>query len=198
MNSWSDAYDSKPPWDVGHPQFAIVELVFNNELRPGKVLDLGCGTGQNTIFLAENGFDAIGVDISPEAISLARENAKEIGVSVGFRVGDVLRLSRYFPAHSFDAIIDSGLFHILSDDDRWTYVRQIHRVLKENGRYYLLCFSEKEQSRAGPRRVSKAEIDTVFGKHFKINYIADTLFESALHVGGAKAYLVSATRLEGK
>ncbi len=196
MSTWGDSYLSVPPWDVGHPQQAFVELVDRGELRPSRVLDIGSGPGENIIFLAKNGFSAVGIDFTPEAVRISRNRAIERNVEVEFVVGDVLNLQRYFMEGEFDHIIDSGLFHSIHPQNLNEFVRQIKRVLKPDGVYYMLCFSDKEPPGRGPRRVSKAEIRKTLEPHFTIDYIRETIFESRIHEGGAKAYLTRATKGE--
>jgi ubiquinone/menaquinone biosynthesis C-methylase UbiE len=191
--SWEDAYKTTPPWDVGRPQPAFVELVQVEELNKGRVLDIGCGTGENAIYLADNGFSVIGVDLSGRAIAVAREKIAERRLDVDFRVGNALSLG--FKDDSFDYVIDSGLFHTFADNDRPVYVREMARVLVPRGRYFMLCFSEKEPtSWGGPRRITRQEIETAFTPLFRINYIRDSLFATRIHNNGGKAYLTSAIR----
>lgn len=193
MLSWEDAYKTTPPWDVGRPQSAFVELVRAGELNKGRILDIGCGTGENAIHLAENGFSVIGVDLSGRAIAMAREKIAERRLDVDFRVGNALSLG--FKDDSFDYVIDSGLFHTFADNDRPVYVREMARVLVPRGRYFMLCFSEKEPTGwGGPRRITRQEIETAFTPLFGINYIRDSLFATRIHNSGGKAYLTSAIR----
>jgi 2-polyprenyl-3-methyl-5-hydroxy-6-metoxy-1,4-benzoquinol methylase len=110
MSFWDDAYLSHPPWDIGRPQPAFVKLVRSGEMKPCRVLDVGCGTGDNTIFLAKNDFTVAAVDIAPRAIELARAKAVKKEVMIDFRVGSALELDRLFGPDEFDSIIDSGLF----------------------------------------------------------------------------------------
>ncbi|MFW9799812.1 MAG: class I SAM-dependent methyltransferase [Candidatus Thorarchaeota archaeon] len=193
MSTWGDSYSSVPPWDVGHPQKAFVELVNRGELRSSRVLDIGSGPGENTIFLAKNGFSAVGIDFTPEAVRIARNRAIERNVEVEFVLGDVLNLQRYFMEDDFDHIIDSGLFHSIHPQSLNRFVRQIKRVLKPGGVYYMLCFSDKEPPGRGPRRVSREEIMEILQPAFTVDYIRETVFESRIHEGGARAYLTRAT-----
>jgi ubiquinone/menaquinone biosynthesis C-methylase UbiE len=194
LSSWEDAYKTIPPWDVGRPQPAFVELVRAEELSKGRVLDVGCGTGENALYLASDGFSAIGVDLSSRAIAAARAKAAERGLKVEFRAGNALSLD--FKDGVFDNVIDSGLFHTFPDNDRPAYARQIARVLATRGRYFMLCFSEKEPTDwGGPRRITREEIATTFSSHFKINYIRDEFFATRFHTNGGKAYLTSATKI---
>jgi SAM-dependent methyltransferase len=193
LSSWEDAYKTVPPWDVSHPQPVFVELVRAGELNRGRVLDAGCGTGENARYLAGNGFSVIGVDLSSRAIATARAKAMERRLKVDFRTGNALLLD--FKDGVFDNVIDSGLFHTFPDNDRPSYAREIARVLVTGGRYFMLCFSEKEPTGwGGPRRVTREEIEATFSLLFNINYIRDELFATRIHSSGGKAYLTSATR----
>jgi len=194
LSSWEDAYQTTPPWDVGRPQPAFVELVKAGELNRGNVLDVGCGTGENALYLAEKGFSVTGVDLTNRAIAAAREKAAERKVKVDFQEGNALSLD--FKDSVFDNVIDSGLFHTFPDDDRPVYAREIARVLAGRGKYFMLCFSEKEPTNwGGPRRVTRKEIEATFSSFFKINYIRESLFATRFHSNGGKAYLTSATRV---
>ena len=193
MSSWEDAYKTTPPWDVGRPQPAFVELVRARELNQGRVLDVGCGTGENALYFAGNGFSVIGVDLSSRAIAAARAKTAERKLDVDFRAGNAL--SSDFKDGTFDNVIDSGLFHTFTDNDRPTYAHEIGRVLVPRGRYFMLCFSEKEPAGwGGPRRVTRGEIEATLSPLFKINYIRDALFATRFHNDGGRAYLTSATR----
>jgi ubiquinone/menaquinone biosynthesis C-methylase UbiE len=196
LSSWEDAYKTVPPWDVGRPQPALVELVRARELNRGRgrVLDVGCGTGENALYLAGNGFSVSGVDLSSRAIAAARAKAVERRRNIDFRTGNALSLE--FKDSVFDNVIDSGLFHTFPDDDRPVYAREMARVLVTRGRYFMLCFSEKEPTDwGGPRRIRREEIETTFSPLFNINYIKDASFATRIHNSGGKAYLTSATKI---
>lgn len=192
---WDEAYKGTPPWDIGHPQPAFEALVKNGEIKPGKVLDIGCGRGENTIMLAINGCEVTGIDLASNAISDAKAKALERHVKANFLVGNVLQMDKLFPEEEFVTVIDSGLFHAMSDEERPVFAEQVQRVLKKGGKYFMLCFSDKEPTGPGPRRVSKKEIEQTFGFLFKIIYIKESAFESLFGSGRREAYLLSAVKV---
>ena len=193
MISWEDAYKTRPPWDIGRPQPAFVELVQAGELNKGRVLDVGCGTGENALYLAERGFSVAGVDLSTRAIDAAKTKASERKLKVDFKLANALSLD--FENAYFDNAIDSGLFHTFNDNDRVVFAREITRVIKTSGRYFMLCFSDREPTNwGGPRRVTREEIEATFSPLFNINYIKDTYFATRIHNDGGRAYLTSATK----
>jgi 2-polyprenyl-3-methyl-5-hydroxy-6-metoxy-1,4-benzoquinol methylase len=106
--SWDDAYagDTPAPWDIGRPQPAFVRLA-DKGLLLGRLLDSGCGTGEQTLLAAAHGADALGIDVSPRAIKQARGKAAERGLNVRFEVADALRLGDL--GLTFDTIIDKNV-----------------------------------------------------------------------------------------
>jgi len=189
-NSFESAYAGTPPWDIGRPQPAIMRLAETGQIS-GSVLDVGCGTGENVLYLAEHGFAATGIDGAPTAIRKARAKAKRRGLQPHFEVADALNLS--MPERPFDTVIDSGLFHVFSDEDRPRFTKSLGRVVRLGGTYFLMCFSEQQPGDWGPRRVTQAEIRSVFSDGWRVNEIQPSAFETNL--GRAHAWLASITRL---
>ena len=193
MNFFDSAYEEGiPPWDIGRPQKELIRLVEDGEIN-GRVLDTGCGTGENALYLANLGFETWGIDAAPSAIQKANEKAKKRGITVNFLVSDALKLQLL--QNKFDTIIDCGLFHVFSDEERPIFAASLSSALYPGGKYFMLCFSEHEPGSYGPRRVTQAEIRAVFNKGWKINYIRTAEFETKFGVEGVKAWLSSITRL---
>ena len=192
MNFFDSAYKGIPPWDIGRPQKEIIRLAEDGEIN-GTVLDAGCGTGENALYLAHLGFEVWGVDAAEFAIKKAKEKAKEREISVNLLVCDALRLQSL--QNKFNTVIDCGLFHVFSDEERPIFAASLSSVLYPGGKYFMLCFSEHEPGSYGPRRVTQAEIRATFGKGWKINYIKEAEFETAFDSHDVKAWLSSITRL---
>jgi SAM-dependent methyltransferase len=188
-NRFESAYHGTPPWDIGRPQPAIVRLAETGQIS-GAVLDVGCGTGENAIYLAERGLAVTGIDGAPTAIRKARAKAKSRGLDIRFEVADALDLSL---PKSFDTVIDSGLFHVFSDDERTRFTESLGRVVRPGGTYVMMCFSEREPGDWGPRRVTQAEIRSAFGAGWRVNSIDPSAFET--NGGDAQAWLASISRL---
>jgi cyclopropane fatty-acyl-phospholipid synthase-like methyltransferase len=189
-NSFEAAYGGTPPWDIGRPQPAIVRLAEAGQIT-GSVLDVGCGTGENALFLAERGFAVTGVDGAPTAIRKARAKAKRRGLTASFEVADALDLP--VPKRPFDTVVDSGLFHVFSDEERPHFTESLTHVIRHNGTYFLMCFSDQEPGDWGPRRVTQAEIRSVFSDGWQINYVQPSAFDTT--EGHAYAWLASISRL---
>ena len=188
-NSFESAYAGTPPWDIGRPQPAIIRLAETGQIT-GWVLDVGCGTGENLLYLAERGFVAMGIDGAPTAIKKARAKAKRRGLNAQFEVADALNLS--IPTRQFDTVIDSGLFHVFSDEDRARFRDSLGRVIRLGGVYFLMCFSDQQPGDWGPRRVTQAEIRSTFSDGWRVDDIQPSAFET--NVGPAYAWLASISR----
>ncbi len=129
---------STPPWVIGEPQPAIVELERAGRIR-GKVLDVGCGTGEHTILLTGLGYDVLGIDFAPGAVEQARRNAEAKNVDARFEVADAMNLGE---SPRYDTIVDSALFHIFDDADRPKYVASLHGACRPGGIVFVLALSD--------------------------------------------------------
>lgn len=193
MTFFDSAYSGTPPWDIGRPQTEIIRLAAKGEIR-GDVLDVGCGTGENVLYLAGLGHKGLGIDLSPTAIEKARQKAESRRQEVRFVVGDALRLDHL--RVRFDSVIDCGLFHTFSDEMRRTFTNSLESVLKRGGTYFMLCFSEHEPADwGGPRRVTQKEIRNTFGEGWRINYIREARFETNWAQVEGRAWLSSITTM---
>jgi SAM-dependent methyltransferase len=175
---WDRAYlePGSAPWDIGRPQSAFVALADAGEIR-SPVLDSGCGTGEQALFLAERGHEVLGVDVAPTAIARAREKAETRGLGAEFLVHDVLDLAAL--GRQFATVIDSGVFHTFSDEDRPRYVDSLASVTADESVLHLLCFSDQVPGQVGPRRVSQTEIRQAFRDRWEVVQIQGSQFDVA-------------------
>ena len=143
------------------------------------------------------------IDFLEVPIRKAQQKAGERGVQVTFLVKDALTVKDW--SERFDAVIDSGLFHVFSDEDRRRYVEGLATVLKPGGRLFLMCFSDEEPGTQGPRRVSKKELHAAFAEGWSIESIEPTraevrpdLKDLTFSEGGPRAWFVVARRIESQ
>lgn len=184
-SEFDDEYESTPPWDVGRPQPAFVALVDAGVLK-GRVLDVGCGTGEHALLANSLGFDAIGLDFSSRAIELARAKATERGLGARFVVGDALDLSVLYG--QFDTVFDCGLFHVFADEPRAQYVESLRAAVAPGGHVLLLCFSDAVPGQWGPRRVSETELRSSFADGWAVVSLVAARLILNLEVGGVDAW----------
>ena len=188
-----EAYKGRPPWDIGRPQPAFETLADAGEIA-GPVLDAGCGTGENALFLAARGFEVVGVDAVAVAVAAARRKAVARGLEAEFLVHDALALERL--GRRFATVVDSGLFHTFDNDERRRFVTSLAAALKLGGHYFVLCFSERELRDGGPRRVTQAELRTAFDHPpFRVLAIEAAEMATNLDGGGRQAWLARIERV---
>lgn len=165
---FDDSYLGTPPWDIGRPQPEFLRLA-DAGVVTGRVLDVGCGTGEHALMAAGRGLDATGVDSAPRAIASARRKAAERGVDARFLEWDARRLGEL--DGRFDTVIDCGLFHVFDDDDRARYVESLAAAIPPGGRFLLCCFSDRQPGDWGPRRVAREELEASFDRGWTVTSI---------------------------
>lgn len=142
------------PWDIAEAQPAVIEWDEAGGFS-GDVLDIGCGTGDNAVYLASRGHSVTAIDGAPGAIETARERAAARGVPVTFAVADAFALPE---AERYDTILDSALYHCLPSERRATYVAELYRVARPGARLNLLGVSERAPEGTPPSRVTEREL----------------------------------------
>ena len=170
--TFENFYAGPAPWDIGRPQGPIAAVAAR---VTGSVLDAGCGTGDNALFFAARGHRVTGIDFVEEAIRRARVKAAERGLPVEFLVKDATTLGDW--GERFASVIDCGLFHVFSDDDRHSYVQGLAQVVEPGGRLFLMCFSDEEPGTEGPRRVSRQELYDTFADGWEVESVHPVQFE---------------------
>lgn len=155
----------KPPWDSGLPAPELVRAIAG---RPaGRALDVGCGTGTNVRYLAEQGWQATGIDFAPSAITKAKRKLKDLPATL--LVGDVTKLESFPLPGPFDLALDMGCWHSLAPEGQRRYAAGLAHWLKP-GSHYLLYAFQPDVSRNLWGFTREIVIET-FARHFKLtNY----------------------------
>jgi SAM-dependent methyltransferase len=195
-HDWDDSYtgNALAPWDLGRPQPAFARLADLGALS-GRLLDAGCGTGEHAMLAASHGAQALGIDISPRAIEIARGKAADRGIDAAFEVRDAQALGA--TGWVFDTVVDCGLFHVFDDADCAGYVAAVGSVLRPGGHLHLMCFSDRQGGDWGPRRVTEDELRAAFGTGWRIDGIIRDRFDlkPGVAMPTAEAWLVDVVRL---
>lgn len=163
-------FRSRTPWDTNITPPEVVDLIEREHLPPGRALDLGCGTGTNTLYLARHGFEASGVDFVPRAIELARRRAQAENLQVEFRAADVLAPGAFHGP--FDLILDVGCFHSIDPGGRARYADNV-RTWTHAGSHFLLYVFFPRKMRLRSIGVTRAEVEQLFGQAFALRRYAD-------------------------
>jgi SAM-dependent methyltransferase len=190
---WDASYTSGPaPWDIGRPQPAILRLASAGAFA-GTVLDAGCGTGENTLHIAQLGLPVLGVDVAETALAMARRKARDRGLAAEFAAADAFHLNRL--GRRFQTILDCGLFHTTEDDERIRYVASLASVTDPGAALYILCFSDAGPG-TGPHPVREDELRTAFtpASGWQVASLVPDRIETRFHPQGAPAWLATMQR----
>jgi len=174
-------------WERSSPPSDLVELVEGpNALPPGRALDLGCGTGTDSVYLARHGWDVTGVDMVPNALARARRRAAAAGVSPRYLQGDATRLQDLGVGEGFTLVLDFGCFHTLPDDRRDPYVQGVSRAAADGAT--LLLYGFANPPRLAPMRAefTPEEVRRRFGPEGWELVTADRMSADAIVVAGRR------------
>jgi ubiquinone/menaquinone biosynthesis C-methylase UbiE len=158
------------------------------------MLDAGCGTGEHTLMCAGLGLAATGIDLAATALDIAKAKARDCGLQARFRHLDALRLADL--GQTFSTVLDCGLFRIFDDRDRITYSTQLRSVLVPNGRYFMLCFSDRQPGQWGRvHKLSLEQITASFATGWRIDSIEPASIEITTEPGHIDAWLTALTSI---
>lgn len=175
-SQWESYYRRCPfkelPWGEGRPSPQMVELIRSGLIEKGTALDMGTGSGDNAIYLAQQGFACYGIDISETAIRRAAEKTGQAGVTCEFTAGNATELP--YADNTFNLVFDRGCFHSIPLQKRKAFIEGVHRVLKPGGKYLLICFGKISNRRfESPFLLSSEDIQSLFVPLFEIDYIKE-------------------------
>jgi SAM-dependent methyltransferase len=156
------------PWDHGMPDGNLIAWVKRRPIEPCKVLDIGCGTGENSIWLARQGFHATGCDLSPTATERAQAKAAAAGVKCTFMTADFL--GDKLPGLPFGFAFDRGCLHCIDGEaDRRRFAQNVAEHLAEAGLWLSLIGNADEPEReVGPPQLTASEVAAAVEPRFEI------------------------------
>lgn len=175
---WNQRYiDSDTPWDSGVPSEHLKSLLTEEFIKPCRMLEVGCGTGTNAIFLAQSGFDVTAVDIAEEAINRAKVKADQAGVNVRFLQADVTELRDVGPPFPF--VFDRGTYHIVRSRNLVGFQSMLAELVAPGGYFAVLAGNANEEapSDKGPPRVGASELCAeIEGQSFDLVHLKEGNF----------------------
>lgn len=169
------------PWHRDTPGKVLASTVAGR--RTGHALDVGCGAGVFSVWMARQGLAVTGIDLFPEAIAMGEKLAVDKGVKVDFVAADIFA---YAPERPFDLVFDSGCLHSLVGGDVAAYKQQVLRWLAPGGEYVLEHWGKRhalDWRPIGPRRRSEGTIKRIFGPQLRVVDVDVTDFEAPLPFG---------------
>lgn len=190
---FSAIYSGGAPWEIGEPQPEIVNIERAGGFR-GSVLDVGCGFGENAMYLARKGHAVHAIDFVSAVIERARDHYRvESGrLRIVFEVADALELGRL--GRTFDCVLDSGMFHLLSDQQRLAYERSLRSATASGSVVHMLCFSEDETRTGGPRRIRLDDVSAAFGASWEIRSARAAEYRAKAFESPARAWAIELVR----
>jgi len=176
---WNQRYESgELPWDTGRQDRFLAELVTDGTIAPCSALELGCGTGTNSIWLAGKGFDVTAIDISDKAIAAATGKAEDADVKARFLTLDILKDA--IPGAPFDFAFDRGCFHSFDEpSDRSRFAEVVAGSLADNGIWLSEIGSTDGPPREiGPPRRSARDVMIAVEPHFELRCLESSCFDN--------------------
>ena len=177
LPDWDAMYrQGTPPWETGEPAGELVRVVREGLIRPGEMLELGCGTGADALYMARQGFDVTAVDSSPLAVERARLRAEREDVLARFVLDDVFRFAPN--AGQFDLVYDAGFYHFIRRAELDQFLDLLWRVTRPGSLYLTLAGNSDETAENGPPKVTEQEIHSELGRLFDPVHVRPFRFES--------------------
>jgi len=177
-SDWNDRYrDGNLPWDTGRPSSELQSVLSRHAIPPCRALDIGCGTGTNSVWLAQQGFDVTGVDLAPLAIERAEQGAYAAGVKAQFVVADVLQLSDL--GKPFGFFFDRGCYHAVRRSAPERYAPAVAQFLVPGACGLILAGNAREPHDPGPPVVTEEQMRDELGGAFHILDLHEFRFDEA-------------------
>jgi len=156
-NNWSDFRNKSAPWDPQTVDQSLLDYFDSNlKTKIHTVLEIGCGSGINTVWLSEQNYEVTAIDISSIAIDIAVENSKNLDKNIKFEVCDI---NEYNTSTVYDFIFDRGCYHnYLDRDDKVDFFKKVQSLLSHDGHFLLIAGAENKNQTVGPPNHSLTSI----------------------------------------
>jgi SAM-dependent methyltransferase len=187
--NWNEHYATgQTPWDSGTPSLEMQRVIAEYAITPRRVLEFGCGTGTNAVWLAQQGFDVTAVDVVPLAIEKAAARAKAAAVKVDFRVADLLdpaAVATLGQSGSYPFVFDRGVYHCLREQNLAAILDTIKRLTSAGSLYLVLAGNANEtaEPEQGPPRVHAHELTAELAPLFDLIQLREFRFDGVV-IGG--------------
>ena len=166
IQHWDKMYEmplENIPWEIQAPPKELVEVINTGQAKGETALDIACGTGNYTFYLAQHGFrDVVGVDFSEKALAIARKNNERLQLPVQFIAADITHIGTTLKGKQFDFILDYSILHHLEPRVTASYAHQCAQLLKPGGTLLLVCYSDKDAFASGNQAATGTYGNTMF------------------------------------
>jgi SAM-dependent methyltransferase len=166
-------------WDIGHPSSELKRLVESGQLKPCRVVEIGCGSGNDAIYLASQGFDVTAIDIAPTALNIAERKSEKAGVRVRWLLADILNPPLLEP---FELVYDRGCYHEVRQHHAPQYVAAIKQLTHDGSKIVILAGNANKDTYwrfEGPPRVKEQDIRNDFASGFQLLQLREFRFDPA-------------------
>lgn len=175
VKHWEEHYRERPPWDTGRVSAELVRRLGQFPIPRGRAVELGCGTGTNAVWLAQQGFDVTAIDMAPTAIAQAEAKAKAAAVAVRFVMADATDLPEHGPP--FDFFFDRGCYHAVRRGNAGGFLRELNRITAPASWGIVLTGNAREERKPGPPAVSEETLRAELGKYFDFASLEEFRFD---------------------
>ncbi|MDP6525729.1 MAG: class I SAM-dependent methyltransferase [Kiritimatiellia bacterium] len=197
VEGWDRNYhnNKRPPWDTWRVANELKRVVENGAIKPCRAVVLGCGTGTNARYLADEGFDVTAIELAPTALVRATARSAETGSVVRWMLADVLNPPDMKP---FDFIFDRGCYHNVRKHDAAGFVKALCKMSHPGTSTLIIAGSAKEGKRRGPPMVKEEDIRKDFSSSFEFTWLNDIRFDLGMHEPMEKGPMAWSIMLEKK
>jgi 2-polyprenyl-3-methyl-5-hydroxy-6-metoxy-1,4-benzoquinol methylase len=180
------------PWEISEPPQELVGIIQAYPHQTGTALDIGCGTGNYSFYLAQNGYIVTGVDFAQKALDIAIQRNSQLKLPIKFIRADVTKLNTALTGKTFDLILDYSILHHIAPSDVESYAQQFTKLLSPTGKLLLVCYSDQDEYAHGAATAtgkygndmfyrSRQEIEKLYHELTKVSYEPARLGKRAQH-----------------